>query len=247
MRHSSLLVVLFLMSISVGSAVAQEYAIPSDRVPSGLLSEELNGTLPGAADEGIKPRPIRQLALDLIKAFEGWSADLYDDPAGYCTLGYGHLIAKRKCATVADLKLRAEFHPILSLQTGNKLLGEDTRAARRTIQRLVTVELDNNQFGAVTAFVFNIGAANFSRSTMLKLLNIEQYDSAAKEMLKWTRANKVVLRGLVIRRQCEYDLFYGRARRLPNGLYDRDACTPTSGAATDLEDAIDIVSGEASK
>lgn len=247
MRITSFLAAFFLTWLNCYTAMAQEYAIPGDRVPSGLLLEQLNGTLPGAADDGIKPRGIRQLALDLIKAFEGWSANLYDDPAGYCTLGYGHLIAKQKCQNVTDLGLREEFLPLLSTKKGDQLLAEDTRAARRTIQRLVKVDLNNNQFGAVTAFVFNIGATNFSKSTMLKLLNLEQYDDAAKQMLLWTRANKVVLRGLVIRRNCEYELFFGRAARSSNGQFDISRCTPAAGIATDAANTIDIETGEIHK
>src|SRR5438105_3401606 len=98
MRHktscAAILYGLFLMC-SVGLSSADGYAPPPfERVPSELQIEELNGKLPGAAGGGLVPKPIIQLALDLIKAYEGWSPWAYDDPAKYCTIGYGHLIKK---------------------------------------------------------------------------------------------------------------------------------------------------------
>ena len=37
-------------------------------------------------------RHVTKEGLDLIKRFEGYSADRYICPAGYPTIGYGHLI-----------------------------------------------------------------------------------------------------------------------------------------------------------
>lgn len=226
---------------TISLAVAQER--PEDWIPSLLQAEELSGTLPGAADEGITPRPIVQIALGLIKTFEGWWPDVYDDPVGYCTIGYGHLIAKKKCDQITDYNL-GEFSPILTEQAGNQLLANDTRPARRAIQRLVTEQLTNRQFGALTAFVFNVGASNFARSTMLKRLNDADYEGAAKEFPKWTRAKNVVLRGLVRRRNCEMNLFMEQGELLANGLFDDSQCTALSGAAPSFEESIDIEQGE---
>ena len=224
------------------SALAQEEPPEYERLNSGIQIEELTGQLPGAAKDNIKPMPILQVALDLIKIFEGWSSKAYDDPAGYCTIGYGHLIAKALCSS---LEL-GRFATPMTKSDGNLLLADDTRSARLTIQGLVKTDLSKQQFGALTSFVFNVGGTNFAKSTMLRLLNDEEYALAARELRKWTRANKKVLKGLVIRRNCEFALFNGdKMARLSNGQINIDDCGRMVGAAPNVEETIDILTGEA--
>src|SRR5262245_23325494 len=89
---------LLLFLVFAAPAIAQdEEELVGERIPSMLMIEELNDQLPGIAGDGIAPRKIVQIALNLIKVFEGWVPYLYNDPAGYCTVGYGHLIAKNTC------------------------------------------------------------------------------------------------------------------------------------------------------
>jgi len=67
--------------------------------------------------------------------------------------------------------------------------------------------LNNNQFSALVSFVFNVGIGNFKASTLLKKLRGGDYLGAADEFPKWRRANGKILRGLVLRRAAERDLF----------------------------------------
>ncbi|MBX5160414.1 lysozyme [Rhizobium sp. NZLR8] len=231
---------IFAQALSVG---AQDKIIPDDWVPSLLQMEQVEGSLPGAADETVPPRKVVKIAIGLIKSFEGWAPDVYDDPVGYCTIGWGHLIAKKRCATVADFNL-GEYSPRLSAQKGNELLLRDTRPARATIQNLVKTRLNNRQFGALTVFVYNIGATNFSRSTMLKHLNTGRYDLAAREFRRWVHAKGVVLDGLVRRRNCEYELFRGNGTLLDNGKFDTSVCDSITSFAANDADAIDVNVGE---
>lgn len=83
------------------------------------------------------------------------------------------------------------------------------------VNQLVRVPLNQNQFDALTSFVFNVGALNFRKSTLLLLLNSGKYEAASNEFLKWTKAKDpktgqyVELKGLVKRRKKEKDLFDG--------------------------------------
>ncbi|RWL45373.1 MAG: hypothetical protein EOR60_15025 [Mesorhizobium sp.] len=215
-----------------------------ERVPSQLQIEELNGNLPGAAGGGLTPKPIIQLALDLIKAYEGWSSNAYDDPANYCTIGYGHLIKKDRCANI-DLK-KVNFSELLTEKEGNTLLAADTKAARLIIQRLVKVDLTKQQFGALTSFVFNIGGANFSGSRALAFLNENDFDHATTEMRKWVHAKGKKLAGLVSRRNCEVVLFKtGTLSRTTAGEVDIQACGSAAAGAPEITEMIDIETGQA--
>jgi lysozyme len=87
----------------------------------------------------------------------------YNDAVGNCTIGYGHLIAPRPCRS-ADLAQvdHGKFARGLSEPEGLALLNEDTTIARCRGPGTGDGRLSNNQFGALTSFVFNIGRANFA-------------------------------------------------------------------------------------
>ncbi|MFC4728813.1 lysozyme [Coralloluteibacterium thermophilus] len=137
----------------------------------------------------------------LIKRHEGWRPRVYNDPAGYATVGYGHLIAKRP-ATAEELA-RAP----LTEAEGNLLLREDLTQAEWAVTDLVKVPLTQNQFDALVSFVFNVGRGNFQGSTLLRKLNAGDYAGAANEFGRWVYAGGKVLSGLVRRREDERRLF----------------------------------------
>jgi lysozyme len=72
---------------------------------------------------------------------------------------------------------------------------------------LVKVPLTQNQFDALVDFVFNVGAHNFEKSTLLIKLNKQDYKGAAEEFPRWNRAAGHVLGGLIRRRGAERTLF----------------------------------------
>jgi lysozyme len=201
------------------------------------LIEELAPGFGAAPTTGV--RPIQPLALDLIKHFEGWFPEVYDDPVGYCTVGYGHLLAFSPCSSIDT----SAFSGGLTLEKGEDLLEADTSGARYAVQRLVTADLNDEQFGALTSFVFNLGRGNFSKSTLLRLINIGEYDRASSEFGRWVLAGGRVLPGLEIRRACERALFVGSLKYGPNGEFSRDNCMEF-GAAPIAGELIDIYVGE---
>ncbi|MGO8044949.1 lysozyme [Rhizobium johnstonii] len=241
MFRNAFAITAFLWATTIAFAQDAERDPPADWIPPGVQVEELSGTLPAvAAPNNAKVRKIPLIALGIIKTFEGWKKNVYDDPVGYCTIGYGHLIARNRCANIDYQTMLGEFQPLLTSESGNKLLLNDTRPARRAVQKLVKKPLTNRQFGALSSFVYNVGAGNFAKSTLLKRLNEAKYDAAAKEFSKWTRAGSVILNGLIRRRNCEASLFRGNGELLPNGLVQcGDALVAVAPAET-----IDIVKGE---
>lgn len=216
----------FFLSATPGASQEPSPEFLGARVASGYLVERL---LLGPTF-GISPnpnaRPISNTALQLIKDFEGWFPVAYDDPVGYCTIGYGHLIALRECSQVNVDTYLAElgYKQPLSEESGTRLLNSDTAGARTVVQDAVTVSLNQDEFGALASFVFNVGEQNFRNSTLLRLLNLNDREGAASQFPRWVRAKGVVLRGLVIRRECERALFSGVLAKLPEGSFTRTSC-----------------------
>ncbi|MEO0549446.1 MAG: lysozyme [Pseudomonadota bacterium] len=201
--------------------------------------ERLRSDSLGIALESLTPRNITPYTIEMIKDFEGWSATAYDDPSGYCTVGYGHLIALRKCESI-DL---GEFSKAITKERGHRLLELDTRIARKAVEDLVDVSLNDAQFSALSSFVYNVGESNFSNSTLLLLLNQSDYSAASAEFPKWVYSKKVVLTGLVTRRGCErhkYDSNIGFDYTEP---FSRENCEEVLGIAGGSE-FYDIETGE---
>lgn len=220
-------------------AAGQSFPVDDTHVTSQAQVEVLDGGGLGAA--GATPRRLPTLALDVIKDFEAWRPRAYNDASRYCTIGYGHLIAKQPCEAIPD-ELLAYAQP-LTVPVGTALLDKDTAIARQAVQQLVRQPLSDQQFGALTSFVFNVGAEKFAGSTMLKYLNNAEYEGAARQFPLWIRSKGVVLDGLITRRVCEAALFEGKLIYGKDGRFHRDECGG-AGAAPSGSKLIDIDIGE---
>jgi lysozyme len=86
-------------------------------------------------------------------------------------------------------------------------LEADLESAERDVQRLVKVPLTDNQYAALVSFVFNIGAPQFTRSTLLRKLNDGDYDAVPVQLKCWIFDNKKIQKGLVRRRAAEAALW----------------------------------------
>jgi lysozyme len=155
---------------------------------------------PGLSSNGAK----------LIARFEGWRATPYNDPSGYSTVGYGHLIARRN-VNAADRRgiwVKGQDHAgVLTPAEGLALLRQDASIASAVVQSSVKVPLTQNQRDALIAFTFNVGTGAFKDSTLLRKLNHKDYRGAASEFGTWTHSGGRELPGLVTRRKAEAALF----------------------------------------
>jgi lysozyme len=143
-------------------------------------------------------RRTNQEGIRLIREFEGEILKGYLDAIGKLTIGVGHLVKPGEPYKLGQSIAREE---------SERLLREDLRDAESSVERLVKVSLTDNQFAALVSLVFNIGAGNFGKSTLLRYLNQGRYINAASEFLKWKKAGGKVLKGLVRRRLAERELF----------------------------------------
>lgn len=130
----------------------------------------------------------------LIKKFEGCSLKAYKCPAGVLTIGYGHTKG-----VVCNQKItQAE---------ADRLFNEDVKIFENAVNTLVKVPINQNQFDALVSFTFNLGIGAFKNSTLLRLLNQGLYCGASEQFGLWVHVGKIVLHGLVVRREEERKLF----------------------------------------
>ena len=135
--------------------------------------------------------------------FEGFSAKPYLCSAKVPTIGYGstyYLNGRR--VTLLD-------KPITELEAFEMFKAIADKFADK-VSKLVTAPVDQNQFNALVSLAYNIGPANFAKSTLLRKVNFNHNDPSIRaEFLKWNKAGGQVLKGLTIRRTAEADLYFG--------------------------------------
>lgn len=142
---------------------------------------------------------LNQKSIDLIKEFEGCVLTAYKDAVGVWTIGYGHTSAAGDPKVKAGLKI--------SQEEAENILRNDLVKYEDMVKRNVKVTLNENQYGALTSFTYNLGEGNLKSSTLLKKVNAKDFSGAAKEFAKWNKAGGKVLAGLTRRREAERKLF----------------------------------------
>jgi len=141
--------------------------------------------------------------LRFIGRFEGFSGNLYDDPAGNCTIGFGHLVHLGRTNGSEPPELCAGITRRKALE----LLRADASQAAEAVRTHVTLPLTQPQFDALVSFTYNVGPEAFAGSTLLRLLNAGDRGAVPAQLLRWTRAEGRPLPGLVRRRAAEARLF----------------------------------------
>ena len=143
---------------------------------------------------------INKAGLEIIKSFEGWSADPYLCPANRWTIAYGSTWDIRGRSVTAD-------HPRITKDQGEALLRQEVHHIEGAVRRLIKTPLTVNQFSAICSWGFNVGSGNVQNSTLRMKLNRGDVEGAADEFRKWRKAGGRVLAGLVRRRVAERALF----------------------------------------
>ena len=144
-------------------------------------------------------RHITQDGLDLICHFEGFSPIIYLCPAGYPTIGYGHLITEAN---------KEQFLDGIDELEALDLLKTDVQKAERAVLRLINVPLTDGQFDALVSFTFNLGGGALQRSTLRRKINRGEHLAVPAEFMKWVWAGGRKQKGLVMRRKAEGFIYY---------------------------------------
>lgn len=150
-----------------------------------------------------------QAAIDLAKRFEGFerrvkrgieiTAVPYICPAGFWTIGYGHL---------CDPK-----HPPITEAEAEVYLARDLQSALAATLRYcpVLATEPEERLAAIVDFTFNLGAGRLQTSTLRRRVNQRDWTAAATELRRWVYGGGRMLPGLLARRIAESSLLIVRA------------------------------------
>ena len=149
-------------------------------------------------------RKVNKAGIDLIKSFEGLSLKPYPDPGSGAepyTIGYGSTTYEDGDKVTLDDENLTEVEALALLEFG-------VAKKATSVEKLITIPVNDNEFAAIVSFAYNCGIGNLSSSTLLKLLNAgADKDSVADQLLHWNKAAGKIMGGLTRRRQAERSLF----------------------------------------
>jgi len=151
---------------------------------------------------------VPKTAMELAKRFEGFERKVrrgveitavpYICPAGFWTIGYGHL---------CDPK-----HPPITETEAGVYLARDLQTALAATLRYcpVLAAEPEGRLSAIVDFTFNLGAGRLQTSTLRRRVNQSDWAAAATELRRWVYGGGKVLPGLVARREVEAALLIAR-------------------------------------
>jgi lysozyme len=155
---------------------------------------------------------VSDAAKAMIKHHEGVRMRPYRCPALLWTVGVGHVIdpnhAKVPFAERRDLPIPDGWDRSLTMDEVDAILAQDLGRFERGVARLCPAVVGHQgRFDALVSFAFNVGLGNLQRSSLRMKTNRGEFEEAADEFMKWTKAGGRVLPGLVKRRQDERALY----------------------------------------
>ena len=143
---------------------------------------------------------VPQAAITLAKRFEGFHrvpkndpgrAYPYVCPAGYHTIGFGHLC-------------QPDHPPITEAEAGTYLAADLMTALAATLCYCPVLAIEpENRLAAIVDFTFNLGAGRLQASTLRRRINQQDWPGAGQELRRWVYGGGRVLPGLCARRQAE--------------------------------------------
>jgi RHS repeat-associated protein len=184
--------------------------------PTGhYVCEEVDACTPSDLGSvvGKNKNPVMKIsgaATDMMLNYESIVLHLYDDPAGNCTVGIGHLVHLGSCnGDISEM----DFEDGISTSDAYELFQADVEAYELAVLHNTAVPLTQEQFDALVSFTYNVGIYAFATSDLIEGLNQSDYDSVPGQLDEWVYApdpqtgDLVKLEGLVTRRQEEGILF----------------------------------------
>lgn len=137
---------------------------------------------------------ISKNGFNFIKAYEGYSSKPYICPAGYMTIGYGHVLQTNSVEEISH-------------DDALELLRKDIEKAEFALYRLIKVSLMQHQFDMLVSFLFNLGSGALQRSSLRAKVNRGEHEQVPAEFTKWIYAGGIKLPGLIRRRAAESRIY----------------------------------------
>ncbi|AMW78661.1 lysozyme [Acinetobacter sp. TGL-Y2] len=137
--------------------------------------------------------------VDLICNFEGKRLIAYDDGVGVWTIGFG--------TTIYPNGIKVKKGDTCTESQAKAYMANDLKKFESTVNDVVKVPINQNQFDALLSLAYNIGSTAFKNSTLVKKLNAGDILGAADQFNVWVNAGGKRMQGLVKRRKAEKELF----------------------------------------
>lgn len=130
-------------------------------------------------------------------------------PAGIWTEGYGRAMRDSKgnfLKSIANKQIAFSRATIHNEKEAEEALKQDLKTFELIVSRNIKVPLNENQFSALVSYVYNTGGSN----TLYKLINTNASDKDIRNWIenKYISAGGVVLKGLILRRKAEANLYF---------------------------------------
>ena len=140
--------------------------------------------------------------IDLIKKFEGFRSESYQDSVGVWTVGYG--------STMWPDGKKVQPGQRMTIQEAEAVMTwELTRKGKEILSGLPTTIINQNQYDALISFAYNLGVGALLKSTLFKKLKVNPNDPSIRtEFMRWVNAGGKRLTGLVRRREAEANLYF---------------------------------------
>ena len=184
----------FLRKIS-GGKLTQKQVDAANQVIAKATDSTVANMLGIVVDEML----VSNLGVDLICDFEGKRLVAYDDGVGIWTIGFG--------TTIYPNGIRVKKGDTCTEAQAKVYMQNDLKKFEHAVNDAVNIPLNQNQFDALVSLTYNIGAAAFSKSTLVKKLNAGDIRGAADQFDVWINAGGKRMQGLVNRRSKEKLLF----------------------------------------
>lgn len=140
--------------------------------------------------------------IDLIKKFEGFRSESYQDSVGVWTVGYGSTMWPDGNKVQSGQKMTM-------LEAEKVMAWELDRKGKVIISALPTTIINQNQYDALLSFAYNLGVGALLKSTLFKKLKLNPNDESIRaEFMRWVNAGGKTLKGLITRRKAEADLYF---------------------------------------
>ena len=148
----------FLRKIS-GGTLTQKQVDAANQVIATATDVSVADMLGIAIDQ----MAVSPFGVDLICSFEGKRLTAYDDGVGVWTIGFG--------TTVYPNGIKVKKGDTCTEAQAKAYMAHDLKKFEATVNKAVTVQLNQNQFDALVSLAYNIGTDAFSKSTLMKKLN----------------------------------------------------------------------------
>ena len=151
--------------------------------PPAKSKEELaNDPYPGTpTGEQIGMFSLSDEGFDFLIRHEGLIEHLYNDSAGHCTIGVGHLVHKNNCNGTES----AEFKAGITRERALDLFRVDLGRFEEIVANNVTVRINQAQYDALVSFTFNTG--RLAGTNVLHELNSGLYSKVPGAMMQWVK------------------------------------------------------------